>query len=72
MIGVGTSHGVQLVGSELSPFHFNQKRLELVEPSHMHTSMVFIPNGEKSPQVGDHVDVQQPLTRVYPDFISWT
>lgn len=72
MIGAGTSHGVQLVGSELSPFHFNQKRLELVEPSHMHTSMVFIPNGEKSPQVGDHVDVQQPLTRVYPDFISWT
>jgi alanine racemase len=71
MIGVGTSHGVHLVGAELSPFHFNQQRLELVEPSHMHTSMVFIPKGEKLPQVGDYVDVQQPLTRVYPDFISW-
>jgi alanine racemase len=71
MIGVGTSHGVHLVGAELSPFHFNQQRLELVEPSHMHTSMVFIPKGDKLPQVGDYVDVQQPLTRVYPDFISW-
>ena len=71
MIGVGTSHGVHLVGAELSPFHFNQQRLELVEPSHMHTSMVFIPKGEKLPQVGDYVDVQQPLTRVYPDIISW-
>ena len=72
MIGTGTSHGVQPVGSELSPFHFNQKRLELVEPSHMHTSMVFIPIDDKSPKVGDNIDVQQPLTRVYPDCITWT
>jgi len=71
MIGAGTSHGVHLVGAELSPFHFNQQRLELVEPSHMHTSMVFIPKGDKLPQVGDNIDVQQPLTRVYPDIISW-
>ncbi len=71
MIGAGTSHGVHLVGAELSPFHFNQQRLELVEPSHMHTSMVFIPKGDKLPQVGDNIDVQQPLTRVSPDFISW-
>lgn len=71
MIGVGTSHGVQLVGAELSPFHFNQKRLELVEPPHMHTSMVFIPEGDTSPRIGDNVDVQQPLTRVYPDVIAW-
>ena len=71
MIGVGTSHGVHLVGTELSPFHFNQQRLALVEPSHMHTSMVFIPKGDKLPQVGDNVDVQQPLTRIYPDIISW-
>ena len=71
MIGAGTSHGVQLVGTELSPFHFNQQRLSLVEPSHMHTSMLFIPKGDKLPQVGDNIDVQQPLTRVYPDVISW-
>jgi len=71
MIGVGTSHGVQLVGAELSPFHFNSTRLSLVEPSHMHTSMVFVPANQTAPKPGDMVDVQQPLTRVYPDIISW-
>ena len=71
MIGAGSSHGINLVNPELSPFHFNKKRLELVEPSHMHTSMVHIPDGEKSPRVGDNIDVQQPLTRVYPDCITW-
>ena len=71
MIGAGTSHGVQLVGAELSPFHFNSTRLSLVEPSHMHTSMVFVPANQTAPKPGDMVDVQQPLTRVYPDIISW-
>jgi len=71
MIGAGTSHGVQPVGAELSPFHFNKSRLDLLEPSHMHTSMAFLPSDIKSPRVGDSVDVQQPLTRVYPDIISW-
>lgn len=71
MIGAGTSHGVQLVGAELSPFHFNSTRLSLVEPSHMHTSMVFVPANQTAPKTGDMVDVQQPLTRVYPDIISW-
>jgi hypothetical protein len=71
MIGAGTSHGVQLVGAELSPFHFNSTRLSLVEPSHMHTSMVFVPTNQTAPKPGDMVDVQQPLTRVYPDIISW-
>jgi alanine racemase len=71
MIGAGTSHGVQLVGAELSPFHFNSMRLSLVEPSHMHTSMVFVPANQTAPKTGDLVDVQQPLTRIYPDIISW-
>jgi alanine racemase len=71
MIGAGTSHGVQLVGAVLSPFHFNSTRLSLVEPSHMHTSMVFVPANQTAPKPGDMVDVQQPLTRVYPDIISW-
>ena len=71
MISAGTSHGVQLVGAELSPFHFNSTRLNLVEPSHMHTSMVFAPANQTAPKPGETVDVQQPLTRVYPDIISW-
>ena len=71
MIGVGTSHGVHLVGAELSPFHFNQQRRALVEPSHMHTSMVLIPEKSQSLKITDSIEVQQPLTRVYPDIISW-
>jgi alanine racemase len=71
MIGAGTSHGVQLVGAELSPFHFTSTRLSLVEPSHMHTSMVFVPANQTAPKTGDMVDVQQPLTRIYPDIVSW-
>ena len=71
MIGVGTSHGVHLVGAELSPFHFNQQRLALVEPSHMHTSMVLIPEKSQSLKITDSIEVHQPLTRVYPDIISW-
>lgn len=71
MIGAGTSHGVAPVGGEQSPFHFDQTRLELLEPSHMHTSMVFVPSNQTAPTTGDTVDVQQPLTRVFPDFISW-
>jgi hypothetical protein len=71
MIGTGSSHGVHLVGAEQSPFHFKQKRLELLEPPHMHTSMVFVSAKENAPKIGDQVDVQQPLTRVYPDVTTW-
>ena len=71
MIGAGTSHGIQILPKELSPFHFHKSRLSLLEPPHMHTSMVFVPTGTRCPEVGDSVDVQQPLTRVYPDYISW-
>jgi len=59
------------VGAEQSPFHFKQKRLELLEPPHMHTSMVFVSVRENAPKVGDQVDVQQPLTRVCPDVTTW-
>jgi len=71
MVGAGTAHGVLKVGAELSPFHFRQQRLDLLEPSHMHTSMLFVGPDQQSPKVGDLVEVQQPLTRVYPDTITW-
>jgi len=44
----------------------------LLEPSHMHTSMLFVPAGQTCAQPGDLVDVQQPLTRVVADTIYWT
>jgi alanine racemase len=67
MVTAGTAHGVGLLPDGRSPFHFARTRLALHEPPHMHTSMVFVPSGDSCPQPGDRVDVQQPLTRVWPD-----
>lgn len=71
LVGAGSAHGVHTVGDQLSPFHFQRTRLQLLEPSHMHTSMLFVANGSPCPQVGDIVDVQQPLTQVSVDMIFW-
>ena len=67
MVGAGTAHGVHPQPDGRSPFHFARRRLALVEPPHMHTSMVFVPRGVPVPSVGDAVDVQQPLTYVHVD-----
>jgi alanine racemase len=67
MVGAGTAHGVHPLADGRSPFHFARRRLELLEPPHMHTSMLWVPDGEPAPAVGDDVDVQQPLTFVTPD-----
>ena len=40
MIGAGTAHGVHPLPDGRSPFHFARQRLALLEPPHMHTSMV--------------------------------
>jgi alanine racemase len=71
MIGAGTAHGVHPLGDGRSPFHFDRHRLELLEPPHMHTSMVLVPSDRRGPRVGDHVDVQRPLITSYPDEIRW-
>jgi alanine racemase len=69
MIGAGTAHGVHPLPDGRSPFHFDHRRLSLVEPPHMHTSMVWIAQGEPVPDPGAEVDVQQPLTWVRPDAV---
>ena len=71
VVGAGTAHGVNVLGSEQSPFHFQRRRLTLLEAPHMHSSMVIVPRGESAPRVGDFVDVQQPMTRVCVDTIDW-
>ena len=71
LVGVGTAHGVQPVGDQLSPFHFQRARLDLLEPSHMHTSMLFVDSESPCPQFGDLVEVQQSLTRVVVDTVLW-
>ncbi|MEK7295274.1 MAG: alanine racemase [Actinomycetota bacterium] len=72
LVGAGSAHGVFTVGDQLSPFHFQRTRLRLLEPSHMHTSMLLVGSGSPCPQVDDLVEVQQPLTRVAVDTIYWT
>lgn len=69
--GAGTSHGVTALPDGRSPFHFERTRLALVEPPHMHVSMLFVPAGQPTPYVGDRIDVQQPMTRVAVDLIDW-
>jgi hypothetical protein len=71
VIGAGSAHGVSVLPNEQSPFHFERRRLTLLEPPHMHSSMVVIPRGENVPRVGSFVDVQQPMTRVMVDAIDW-
>ncbi len=70
-IGAGSSHGVSATG-DLSPFHFQRGRLALLEPPHMHTSLVVVPARQPCPQVGDWVDVQRPLISTAVDELLWT
>jgi alanine racemase len=70
MVGAGTAHGVHPLADGRSPFHFARRRLALIEPPHMHTSMVVVPAGDPVPAVGDEVDVQQPLTFVGVDRVA--
>jgi hypothetical protein len=72
IVGAGSAHGVNVLPDEQSPFHFERRRLTLLEPPHMHSSMVVVPSGESVPRVGSFVDVQQPMTRVTVDTIDWT
>jgi hypothetical protein len=71
MVGAGSAAGVAPVGDGLSPFHYQRRRLELLEPPHMHTAIVFVPAGDPTPAVGDWLDLQHPLTRTAVDELEW-
>jgi alanine racemase len=71
IIGAGSAHGVAPLPGGLSPFHFARHRLTLLEPPHMHTSMVFVPDGAPCPSIEDCVDVQRPLIDTNVDEIEW-
>jgi alanine racemase len=71
VIGAGTAHGVTVLDDGRSPFHFQRRRLALLESPHMHTSMAFVPTGEPCPVIGDTVDVQRPLISVNVDEVIW-
>jgi alanine racemase len=71
MVSAGSAHGVAPLTDGRSPFHFARQRLTLLEPPHMHTSMVFVPAGQECPGVGDRVDVQRPLITTAVDEVEW-
>ncbi len=67
MVSAGTAHGVYPLDDGRSPFHFARQRLALIEPPHMHTSMLFAASSAPAPEPGDVVDVQRPLTQTWVD-----
>ena len=71
MIGAGTANGVHPLADGRSPFHFERTRMALLEPPHMHTSMIFVPDDEPCPRPGDWVDLQRPLTMTAVDELRW-
>lgn len=72
LVGAGSAHGVLPLEDGRSPFHYQRSRLNLLEPPHMHTSMLFVARGRAIPAVGDWIDVQRPLTQVQVDLLQWT
>lgn len=71
MIGCGTAHGVFPLPDGRSPFHYQRQRLNMLEPPHMHTTMLFVARGRPIPAMGEWIDVQQPLTRIQVDLLQW-
>ena len=69
--GCGTAHGVRMLDDGRSPFHYQRQRLNVLEPPHMHVSMILLARGRPVPPVGEWIDVQQPLTRVQVDILQW-
>ncbi|MEQ1872752.1 MAG: alanine racemase [Ilumatobacteraceae bacterium] len=75
VIGGGSTHGIapndQPSRQPLSPFHFARTRMTLLEPPHMHTSMVVVEADSPTPRVGEWVDVQRPLITTHVDYVEW-
>ena len=71
LVGAGSAHGVRALDDGRSPFHLKRRRVAMLEPPHMHTTILFVPNDEFVPIVGDSVDVQRPLITTNIDELSW-
>lgn len=72
MIGAGSASGVTVLPPDgRSPFHFERRRLQLLEPPHMHTTMAYVPEAAPCPDPGGWVDLQRPLTTTAVDELRW-
>jgi alanine racemase len=70
VVGAGSAHGVAALADGSSPFHFARRRLPLVEPPHMHSSMA-LATESPVPSTGGWVDVQRPLISTNVDALVW-
>jgi alanine racemase len=70
VVGAGSAHGVTAFADGSSPFHFARRRVPLVEPPHMHSSMVLVAE-PPMPTIGAWVDVQRPLISTNVDELVW-
>jgi alanine racemase len=70
-VSAGTAHGVHPLPDGRSPFHHRRTRLALLEPPHMHTSMLLVGTSGPVPAIGERVDVQRPLTTTLVDRVDW-
>ena len=76
-IGAGSAHGIVALDPAapgqppLSPFHFARRRLTLLEPPHMHATLVIADDSAPAPAIGDRVDVQRPLITTQADELEW-
>ena len=71
LVAAGSAHGVRALDDGRSPFHFARQRIDMLEPPHMHTTMLFVAAGQPCPAIGDRVDVQRPLTTTTADELVW-
>jgi hypothetical protein len=72
LAGGGSAHGIAALEDGRSPFHFARRRLAMVEPPHMHTTMLFAGDGEGPvPGVGEFLDLQRPLLGTDVDELVW-
>jgi alanine racemase len=58
-------------GLALSPYTINGKKRWFLEPPHMQSSQVFLPDKEKPPRIGQEIPVELRLTTATVDYIDW-
>lgn len=56
------SGAMEAAGRALSPYTLDGKKRLFLEPPHMQSSMVFLPQGSQPPEIGDQVPVEVRMT----------
>lgn len=62
--------GLQAVGVNRSPFVWNRKHLQFLEPPHQHVSMLVVPAGVEPPLVGNELVAEVRYTTTRADVVA--